>query len=159
MLPSLPQNDPRAKARADELAETRAKYEYAYDSHATPSAHAGGWGPSPPRPMRAPMSGAGDDDADMAAPFDMFASTSAPGGAGANDAAATTQRASMGPVWSFKYFLYSRRLKRVVFFTCKAVSKHALAMALRRVSSPRNNNASASEDDLPMDEEDFEMDL
>ena len=95
----------------------------------------------------------------MAAPFDMFASTSAPGGAGANDAAATTQRASMGPVWSFKYFLYSRRLKRVVFFTCKAVSKHALAMALRRVSSPRNNNASASEDDLPMDEEDFEMDL
>lgn len=31
-----------------------------------------------------------------------------------------------GSLWSFNYFFYNKKLKRILFFTCAAVSKAAL---------------------------------
>jgi len=48
--------------------------------------------------------------------------------------------AEAGVLWSFNYFLYNKKLKRIVFFTCRSISKFA---------------PQPEEDDIPVKEEIF----
>ena len=50
-----------------------------------------------------------------------------------------------GSLWSFNYFFYNKRLKRIVFFTCRSISGYAY-------TRPEANN----ELDMDLGEEDTE---
>ncbi|CAN0271468.1 repressor of RNA polymerase III transcription MAF1 homolog isoform X1 [Lampetra fluviatilis] len=49
-----------------------------------------------------------------------------------------------GSLWSFNYFFYNKKLKRIVFFTCRSVSAYSLL----------RDSGLASEFDMELDEED-----
>ena len=129
------EEDPENELDGDELAEmAEEEYdEYSYSAYAdlSPNGQGSPGSMSPAKPVLPPMSSSNIMNVDDSTMTRM--------GSGVQP---STGRSS---VWSFKYFLYNKQRKRVLFFTCKAVSKHALAAV--RSGTPRKNFATSSDEE------------
>ncbi|KAH8019309.1 hypothetical protein HPB51_018821 [Rhipicephalus microplus] len=65
-----------------------------------------------------------------------------------------------GCLWSFNYFFYNRRLKRIVFFTCRAVRTATVPASFKTIAKRKKtedtNNKTSSHTHYPVSyEEEF----
>jgi hypothetical protein len=58
-----------------------------------------------------------------------------------------------GNLWSFNYFFYNRKLKRILYFSCRAVSKTAEEDSDDGYDDPYNGMEDSFVDGMDMDEE------